>query len=393
MANSRKPGHCNKNPFYLSSISPGPLGCNDGGIPDITKGLICNTPGSTGVNDPADPNLRPSLGWVAYGTESLLTSRLRLNIFSETCMAGVSDADEAEFNLLKGKIADQTAIEYVNHRNEFFGSAEEYESFAVESDKELVETKGLRGEIDLGEKPAAQTILYRWIRKAYKNNQVQNVPELIKRGNSDQVRQALAELKKKGVKAGSFNARPRKNPKLRYRLGTISDHGFGDAVDIEPDKNPILSVKEWKFIEQLAGKSIDRSLARWEKEPKALWQDVKDLNALFVEKVASEVMQRHMAQIEKTALETSQPHTEPKAVTKSLVGSKSKSKAHHAQDPINIIFSEHEKLKKYVKGFFTIQWEIAELLHAHGFTWGVTFRSPIDLHHFQLMEKLKELNK
>jgi hypothetical protein len=282
----------------------------------------------------------------------------------------VAESDKAEFELLKGKIEDSSAIEYVIHRTSFFGSTEAYQEFAAESDKELDETKGLRNLVELKENRAAQTVFYRWVRKAYYNKDIKDVPKLIKKGQSDELAAAMGKVKEgygKAFKSGGFNPRPMKSANYKYRLGTISEHGLGNAVDIEDGSNPILSTDEWKFIEDFAGQKVNRSLSRWKSEPELLWKDIQNLNSLFLENLATEVEQ----------IKAEQAATEP--------GSKVK-------PPLDVVFAKYPKMKekKLNKGFFTLEWKLVEQLHKNGFTWGATFPNAVDLHHFELMNEKKK---
>lgn len=361
MANSRTPGPFGLNPFHLSPLTLGPLG-------DAPRGLIGDTPGTLGIHDYADPNMKLKLS--PYWEPQFPA----LSLSDYTLLLYVSKDDEAEFNLLKGKITDTSAAQYVQHRTAFFGSTAAYKALSVESDCELNATKRLRRLIELKEKPEAQTIFYRWVRKAYMDNGVEDVPGLIRRRESEELRQALAKVEvsyTKGFTRGGFNPRPKKDSNYRYRLGTISEHGEGDAVDIEAKKNPILSIKDWKFIEKLTGKTVDRSSSRWKKNPKALWQDMKDLNNLFVTKVASEIKRVQDAQ---------------KIAKPPEADAKLKDKEKHRPEPIDVVLSGHVKLKESVNGFFTIEWDLVEQLHIHGFRWGATFSNAVDLHHFEVMK-------
>jgi hypothetical protein len=132
------------------------------------------------------------------------------------------------------------------------------------------------------------------------------------------------------------------------------------AVDIEDKKNPQLVLSQWEFIEKLAGKKVDLSLARWWEKPKDMWQDVKDLNDKFVAKVQAEV-----ARIQKAS---KSPKDTDDALAEIFKGDR-----------------EIKDLRKWANGFFTLEWTLVEQLHKHHFRWGATFYpGNIDLHHFEL---------
>ncbi|MEZ4868523.1 MAG: M15 family metallopeptidase [Caldilineaceae bacterium] len=278
----------------------------------------------------------------------------------------ISEADKAEFALLKNRIADADVTAYVKHRDKVFGSTAAYLAYAAVADAELDGTKGLRALVELHDAPSAQTVLYRWLRKAYEVHAgVADVPALIKQGMSKEVKAAMQKVKAaygKTFRYGGFNPRPKKNAKYRFRLGTVSEHGLGKAVDIEAKKNPILSKEDWTFIETLTGKTVERKRERWQKQPEDLWKDVADLNQRFVKKVKEEV-----ERIEK----------ERAASGKVTLDKKAKA-------PLDEILGKHKMLKKYKDGFFTLEWALVKALHENGFTWGATFSNAVDLHHFEL---------
>ena len=292
----------------------------------------------------------------------------------------ITEADEAEFNLLKDKIEDKDVAAYVKHRTDFFGSTAAYETYAVESDKEHEETKYRENQIEL--KGEAEKVFYRWVRKAYQNIGVENVPAVIRAEQSEELKNQLASVRadyKGTFHTGGFNPRPKKKDG-KYRLGTISEHATGMAIDIEDKKNPQLNLSQWNFITKVAGKTPDLSLSRWEKSPKDLWQDVKDLNDKFVAKVEAEVKRTQDEREKKAEKEkaAAKPGDKPKAPPKSQ------------PDPLDEIFKGHGDLKQWANGFFTLEWALVEQLHKHDFRWGATFYPDnIDLHHFELSKKKK----
>lgn len=301
-------------------------------------------------------------------------------------------ADEAEFKLLKGKIADDSAEAYVKHRDEFFGSYEEYQKFAAESDKELEDNK-LRKYIELS--GDAQTVFFRWVRKAYHKSGITDVPATIKGQGSKEMRDALSKVRKeygKDFKSGGFNPRPMKNADYQYRLGTISEHGTGKAIDIEDASNPILSKSDWAFIEEVAGKTVDRSASRWEKNPEDLWKDIKAVNDLFVKNLAAKVeAEKKKREDEKAAADKAAESkaAESKADEKKDEKKDKKSDAKKDKplpEPLDAVLAGHSDLKKWKDGFFTLEWELVNQLHGNGLLWGATFSNAVDLHHFELKD-------
>src|SRR5215218_10240733 len=102
------------------------------------------------------------------------------------------DRDKAEFELFRGCITDRDVNAYVQHRNEFFGSREAYDEFSAASDAELKRVKNLRKCLDL--QGRAQTVFYRWVRKAYMNAGVTNVPRIIYQRSTEKLREQLEKV-------------------------------------------------------------------------------------------------------------------------------------------------------------------------------------------------------
>lgn len=170
----------------------------------------------------------------AITLSSIQRDDTKAEVVVKPAVEAVGEEDRAEFDLLKRKIEDPDAAAYVKHRTELFGSTEQYEKFAVESDAELDGTKGLRKLIEL--EGDAQTVFYRWVRKAYQNAGAADVPGLIKRGKSPELNAALGMVKAgygKPFSLGGFNPRPMKSARYKYRLGTISEHALGKAADVD----------------------------------------------------------------------------------------------------------------------------------------------------------------
>ena len=329
------------------------------------------SPGPLGLNDAFDPNLPFRLEPVAnrkpFASSFHLLPENSLKLPNPDEMFA-----ESEFKRLKGKISDTTVQEYVARRTAIFGSTALYEQFAAESDKELADNPGLRKLIEMGGKSETdqhrQTVFYRWVRKAYLNSGAKDVPSLIKTGKSERLKKALTEVQAAyggTFKVGGFNPRPQKNAKYQYILGTISDHALGLAIDIEDRSNPILSAEEWKFLEDLTDKKVSRTATRWKTSPEALWQDIQDVNDLFVAKL-QKITKAHQ---EQEAAKSKEP--------------KSETTEKPVKDPIDTLLAKVPKLKNFKNGFFTLKWALVTELHSHGFKWGAIFRS-VDLHHFEL---------
>ena len=324
--------------------------------------------------------------------------------------AVVAAADKAEFDLIKRKITDREGKEfkdsavYAKYRDQVFGNRDAYRAFAAESDAELDRESDrtkfkkwnrLREQVELKSSPAAQTIYYRWVRKAYQTEaSIDDVPALIRRRMTPEVAAAIARVQTaygKTFRHGGFNPRPMKTDIEaggKYRLGTLSKHGLGTAVDIESGTNPALSLQQWKWVQQVAGKKVDRSVSRWSSEPQKLWADIQALDDAFVAEIAKRIATEEQSRAQKAG----EIAAERVGITLPRTGPpKARDVSAHTYwpllgaPPIDAVMGKHKALKPYARtGFFSLEWELVKRLHAEGFTWGATFPNMVDLHHFEL---------
>jgi len=358
-------------------------------LPEIDNGTLCRQ---------ASPHPGPMGGislWPELYSPGFLPAALG---------TAITDADKAEFESIKKmpvynsrRRPYRNVNAYVSDRTLYFGPPSVYAAFAAESDAELAHTqwvrqnhtRTLRSMIEFNHKNEAQKqqIFYRWVRKAYKRKYGDDadVPELIRKGMSQELADKIADVRgsirvkqihDEQFHAGGFNPRPIKF-NHHYLLGTLSEHATGMAVDIDDKQNAQLTVAEWKFIEDLVGKSVVRS-GRWASETaaEALWNDIKRVNDLFVEKIAAEVKRIEKERIEKEKAEQGAS----KPVTSRLA------KPQQLMTPLQEILGQHfgSLLQWATTGFFHLPLDLVLELHAHGFTWGATFSTNVDLHHFEL---------
>lgn len=282
--------------------------------------------------------------------------------------------------------------EYAGDRNAFFGSRATYKTFLKESAEELDANKErLRRVIEPPKKvrkkhtdwKKAQNVFYAWVRKAYKKDlgESTDVPKLIKAQMSDKLKDALKQVKVdygKNFRYGGFNPRPMKLN--GYRLGTISEHGIGNAIDIESSKNAHIPTAIWTHILTYTGKTLPHGTrkSKWKTAPKELYDKIKEINDEFVKKVKQAVKDKKDAATKANASEKSTAE-EKKEAAKIL------------KDPLAAAVGADTKLKRigygFVKrwqnGFFDLPWKLVDELHDEGFNWGATFSHP-DLHHFEL---------
>ncbi len=322
------------------------------------------------------------------------------------CMI-ITDEDRAEFAVVqKMPVYDRRRrayldIEsYVADRSLFFGGTSAYRAFSAESDEELASTqwvrakrtRTLRSMIEFNKKheERKQQIFFRWVRKAYreKYGPSVNVPELIRRGMSQELADKIASIRGsvrvKGIKqekfrAGGFNPRPIKY-NHHYLLGTLSEHGTGMAVDIEDKDNPQFTLAEWDSIQKIAGRAFARS-GRWKTEAaaEALWKDFKLSNDQFTANVKSGIQRIEKERAQKAKADEGRSAKPPAASLPS---------AQRTQTPIReVLGAHHEALSPWVsRGFLCLPLDLVLELHAQGFVWGATFGSNVDLHHFELPE-------
>jgi hypothetical protein len=368
---------------------PGPQ-CRFRVFPEIDNGTLCRQ-----VSPVAGPTDGTSI-WPELYSPGFLPAALGMS-------DAITAADRAEFFIIKQMpVYDskrrryQTVNHYVSDRTLYFGLPSAYARFATESDAELANTRWvrkkntrtLRSMIEFNQKHETQKqkIFYRWVRKAYKLKYGEDVdvPELIRKGMSQELANKIAavrgsirvkKIQDQEFHAGGFNPRPIKFDH-HYLLGTLSEHATGMAVDIDDEQNAQLTSEEWAFVEGLVGKHVNRH-GRWNKgeaDAEALWNDIKEINDLFVKKIADEVKRLEKEQSEKEKTE--------KAASKPVAGRPVKP----VMAPLQEILGKHYKdLHTWTtKGFFHLPLELVLELHAHGFTWGATFKTNVDLHHFQL---------
>ena len=155
------------------------------------------------------------------------------------------------------------------------------------------------------------------------------------------------------------------------------------AIDIDDSQNPQFTLEQWDFIETFVGKHIIRS-GRWGSEEAAtgLWKDFKEINDLFVKKIKDETKNtlEARAKAAREAEQDDQEHLPAPKPTGPLLP---------WLPPLQEILGKHfSALAKWATdGFFHLPLELVLELHAHGFNWGATFGTNVDLMHFELPTK------
>jgi hypothetical protein len=275
---------------------------------------------------------------------------------------------------------------YIAFRNSIFGSSVKYWEFALQSDEELAENTFIAGKLPdkIGKIPDSQKkegieevhyFLYRWYRKAMidkHNDPNLDVPSIVSTGATASLRQKLSALQGQGLRdlRAVLVARPAKITG-RFRLGSLSNHGEGLAVDYKSGENAHLTEKQYANIQNfvnpnrkppLNAAAVKGLQANWktmrDNNLKGLWQKFHDLNRDFVAQVNTEL----------TAAENA---AGPGA------GKRSAARANRLSQIQRSLGLKRE----YMTGFFRMTWNDLKAITDEGFTWGVTF---LDLHHFDL---------
>lgn len=281
----------------------------------------------------------------------------------------VTEDDKAEYAALKSMSYNSFAnVEaYVKFRDDHFGGSAAYASVKAQADKEWKENKTIQRMVgQRSDSDECRRVLYRWLRLEYQKkgyDTTEKILALMKQGMSPAMRTAVNAVKKDhpDLKPGGFVPRPKKKDG-KYRLGTLSEHGTGDAIDVDARNNPQMSEAAWTEIETITGKTVDRSRSRWKEDPAALWKDVHDLNEAYVKEVAKRVEAE-----KKKRRDAKKPEDKP--------------------SPYNTVLSNKALRARARAGkvsFFSLEKDVVVAMGKQGLIWGVTFRSTPDLHHFEL---------
>lgn len=264
---------------------------------------------------------------------------------------------------------------YVRDRDAFFGSEAEYQAYKATALGELdASAEKLRKVIEpnanvrkaKNDWKEAQTVFYCWVRRAYeKHGDVPpgtDIPKLILSGTSEKLREALKKVRVdygKQFQAGGFNPRPMKLAG-KYRLGTLSEHAIGNAIDIDDSRNAQITSGQWTHLLAFTGKKLDHATrkSKWKSAPRELYDLIAEIDREFVKRLD----------------EATRAAAQEKPV-----------------DPLEAALANDTSLKKigtnflrrWQKGFLGLEWELVKELHEEGFVWGATFPDP-DLHHFEL---------
>jgi len=269
---------------------------------------------------------------------------------------------------------------YLRARDAWFGPGNAYSAYREVVAREFAAAPDLRNRIEPNKAKRgryarwreAQDVFYAWTRRGYerKLGSGVNIPALLISQDSPQLKAALKQVSLRSghqFTQGTFNPRPEKSP-IGYRLGTISEHAFGNAIDIDPTHNSQLYAKEWTAIQSFtdAPKELGEPAfrkAQWRSKPRELHNAILELSHEFSVRLQNvlEEYQRERADLSQEgaveAVKRDNPNLAPIATA---------------------------RLRAWTRGFFSLSWEVVGALHEAQFLWGATFKTP-DLHHFELL--------
>jgi hypothetical protein len=349
---------------------PGPLGWGSDDHGQMLGSGMLPGPLGTGWHAPLrlpEDSWHPPMAQHSEADRAL--GRMDLEALRESYGNVLSEDGNREYAVFETEGWTYRVDEYLTHRDSFFGSRFAYEAYLGTARGELEANGGKFRESILARRSAprwreAQDIFWAWTRKAYENKLGPNVdlPKLIRAKESEKLKVALRQVQ---VDFGSpfvqqtMSARPMK-ARGAFRLGTLSDHALGEAVDIWPTQNPQVEEKQWDGILAFAGKKLDvpTRILWWKTAPEQLHKAIVEIKDSFVSKLAEAV-----------AAQTAAGST----------------------DPLGEVVKASPDLKKvgldwvrqYQNGFFTLPWALVKELHEEQFLWGATFKR-VDLHHFEL---------
>jgi hypothetical protein len=291
---------------------------------------------------------------------------------------------------IKGRKRPTKRVEkYLRDRALFFGSNDGYFAYLAKARAELDNTKNLRntveppaweplkkGQTKEDRKPSlarriegwqkGQDVFYAWVRRAIEDEVGAgvNVGDLIMSGVSEKLSKALAKVKADvgPFKYGGMNPRPRKKKGYGYRFGTMSEHALGNAIDIEPEKNPQIQAPVWAHVTAYIKRPMARAAraAMWKSNPKGLYDYIQGVSTAFAKRLAEAVAAKRKAN--------------DKLDQDAALAAAVKDDKHLTGAGLKFVVA-------WQSGFFSLSWELVEALHEQKFVWGATFDT-VDLHHF-----------
>lgn len=332
-----------------------------------------------------------------FSGEEIDDGRREVNLLNRV-FGSFARAGQEKFNYMSGAPEEVRIVGYLEDRAWFFGPGE-YHRHLDEARAQLDANKGklrnlveppLKKRSHLTDWRRGQDVFYAWVRRAYERSGVRSkdVPELISSGLSSKLRETLKAVAAKygkgryaKLKLGKSNPRPIKHTG-HYALGTLSDHAFGNAVDINDNQNAQIKQNDWDSILKFTHMSLNKSSREtlWSNDPQKLHTAIVAINAAFVRN-----LQAAMAQA-RTDAKTKAGKDPQKMKAAAAMTDEAALKAAVAANP-----PLHELSEKWVRehqaGFFNLPWDLVKALRDEDCVWGAVFNT-VDLHHFQLPDPL-----
>lgn len=383
MGIGRIPGPYGKGTIFGCVLNPGAMNLYE----DLFDDFPHLTPGPMGTNNDRATKIADSAKPTANPDEEEL--KLLVKVYGDV----KNKKGNKSYSYWEKKRKQYRVADYVKDRDAFFGAAKIYQDYRDRARGELDADDGklrryIEPPLNVRKKVAdwkkAQDVFYAWVRKAYENllGEKTDIPKLIKSQMSEKLKTALQQVQHDyggDFQYGGFNPRPMKLGG-GYRLGTISEHAIGTAIDIESAKNAQIEANTWDQILRFTGKSLSHGTreSKWKTAPQELYNSIVDLNNEFVAKLAKILKETEEAA--KKSAEAPGATAQDKARA-AAVKANSLSAAIDQNTALKNIGSKF--LKEWQNGFFTLPWVLVKELHEEAFLWGATFRNP-DLHHFEL---------
>ncbi len=307
-----------------------------------------------------------------------------------------------DYALVKPLINDIASVdEYVARVKKTWGSCATYNGWRRDAEALLAKplpSGGTVGRMIDGEHESERVFFY-WVaweycQRGFTDAQIialfdaQIVPEL-----RSAIAGAEARLGAK-IPVQGFCPRPQRNGK-GYVMGTLSEHGLGRAVDIEPDKNPIIDAEVWPRMEALLGMHVDRSRRRWNEEPDVLYDDLVAFSELWAASVLALIESKQNAPARAANFARQHPGTladygsvgAPAPKGHSLLDSapySTEKPAATLAGMLGVKVAQAEAMLK-LPGLKLLNHPRQRVLalREQGLVWGATFPN-VDLHHFEL---------
>ncbi len=188
-----------------------------------------------------------------------------------------------------------TPDEYVRRVKTTWGSLQSYLMWRNDSDALLDKPLPSGGTVRriINEHGETQRVFFYWVSWEYHRRGLDDaaIVALFEAQIVGQMREAIAAAEAKlgaTIPVQGFCPRPQRDDH-GYVMGTLSEHGLGHAVDIEPSKNPIVGAATWHAIEARVGRKVDRSRRRWEQHPDQLYDDLVAFSLAWAAIVVDEI--------------------------------------------------------------------------------------------------------